>query len=411
MWFMGAQPMEKKSNERRTVNKRTRLSSRRRFLQGLGAAGLGVGFSEGALAEEDEKVRRVEKYVHTNHEEVIHGAAPIREPKYYYISRERWARVESAHNAAERIEKRLAKKFDPQSFSVSVQLTNDSTGGRRRGVSVEFITVENPDGSVIEPNTTFGTFSQELPDRVTGVAGRKTEHETEIQDIPVEVEKITEYPEVYFSTKYDDVPAGAHCQTEPVAGFIYNGTTGTPATNSTSENVLVTCGHNYDLNNNGTLNASELHQDDYNYYNGDFVGYVDSYDADPDYDMAIIGIDASNRDVQWDIANNSGGVRGYQIYGILAKDYLKDNLGETLYKQGSATGNVTGSIEKVGSTFIKIDASNSSGGDSGGPYYDYGCSIGGCSSYIAAIHRGTAGDGLQKGTLMESIEDNENVTV
>lgn len=157
------------------------------------------------------------------------------------------------------------------------------------------------------------------------------------------------------------------------------------------------------------------YQDEYDgqYYYYYYVGDVDQCVTDPDYDMAIVGIDASDRGVERDLANNSGGYKGYDITGSVSKQYLSDHLGMELDKQGSSTGTVTGTVQEVGSTWLKLKAPESKSGDSGGPYYDPDCDFDSCTAEIAAIHRGiTDGDNnIRKGTLMESIENSEDVTV
>lgn len=394
---------------------------RRRFIKNLTALGVTgpaiAGASKNALADVDydpeNEVLRVQKWVHTNHEEVVNGAFPERKPVYYTISREKWARVEAANNAANKIRRQLASQFDRSSFTVGVHKTIDN-GHRRRGINVDYITVEHPDGTISEPDVSFEQFRVAVPDYVTGTAGLGTKHETTITDIPVSVSDSTETLEAYYTSRYDNVPGGCYYEVDPVAGWISYGTTATPAKNSNNNPVLVTCGHNFDQTGDGTTEATELHQDAYDgqyYYN--FVGDVNQFNNDPDFDMAIVGVDASDRGVVWDLANNSGGYKGYDITGVVSKQYLSDNIGMELEKQGSETGTVTGTVEEVGSTWMKLQASKSGDGDSGGPYYDAGCDFDSCTAQIAAVHRGTtdSDNNMRKGTLMESIENSTNITV
>lgn len=407
------------------IKNKLRRANRRRFLQTLatlGVAGPALNSAtQKALAnldyDPDHEVPRIKKWVHTNHEEVKKGAFPRREPVYYTISRDKWARVETAENAARRLEERLGNEFNSKSFSVGVRLGRND-GYQRREVVVEHITVERPNKPKLEPSMSFETLRDSVPSRVSGTAGAGSKYETTWEDIPVSVEQVTEKPEraENYSSYYDLVPGGCYHETESVSGYVGFGTLGTPAKkNSDNSPILVTCGHTFENDDDGTLEKNEVHQDTYEGgISPNFVGYVNQFQSQPDFDMATVGLDGGSRGIKWDMAANGGNYKGYDINGAISRQYLNDNLGTTLEKQGSSTGTVNGDVKEVGSTWVKIDATNSAVGDSGGPYYEttHDPSLDYTSCEIAAIHRGTTDDdNLQKGTLMESIEGTANITV
>jgi len=408
-----------------TTSKLKRMG-RRRFLRTLAALGVSGpalrASSQEAIAELNydpgDEVLRVAGWTHTNHKDVKQGAFPEREPIYYTIPRKKWVTVETADNAARALENKLRKKLGPDGISVGVEIVSDK-GQDKRGIVVEHVSVKHPDGSTFEPGISFDNLTESVPSYVDGTAGKGTKYETTIDQIPVKVKKITEIPEVkgeYYTNKYDHIPGGCYHETDPVAGYTTYGTVGTPAKKkSNNDPVLIASGHNFDHNNDGTLDASELHQpeagDDL-----DFVGWVDEANADPDLDWAMVGFD-SGRAIEWDMAADAGGYKNHEINGIRSRQYLNDNMGMDLKKQGTKTGTQIGAVRKLGSTWVKIDdAADSQKGDSGGPYYDTtteyydGFEI--TAAKIAAIHRGTAdSDGLRKGTLMESVEDAAGVTI
>lgn len=400
----------KQSSESTQGHERSGALRRRKFLQGIGFVGLtDIRNLRRLKSNEDDRVQRIGRWTHTNPGEVQKGAFPEREPEYYTISREKWAEVETTDNGRRRVSDLLAKKYRPSMFSVGVtEITHNNI--RQRAINVGYIIIKHPDGTTSKPDAPFEVFKRDVPDQVSGTAGRGTENETTRDNIPVRTLKMTDYPEAYYKYRYDSIPAGCYFSTEmDPAGNHRWATVGTPANkNSNGNPVLVTTGHTFDANNDGSPEVVDLHQDDPGWY--DWVGnpYVVKSQT-TDYDVAIVDVENDSRSSQKKIAANDGNAYD-PIRGILSRQWFLDNIGAQIEKQGAATGRVDATVDTVGDTWVKVDADKSQKGDSGGPYFDGGCGFDSCDFWIGAIHRSTV-NGLQKGTLMEPIENNEDVTV
>ena len=101
-----------------TVSSSTRLGQlgRRGFISA--PVSLGVTGEAAASLTSDElqkltdnpekEVPRIKYYKHTNHSEVKNGKTPKRKPVHYTIPRERWERIETTKNAAERVGKKIS---------------------------------------------------------------------------------------------------------------------------------------------------------------------------------------------------------------------------------------------------------------------------------------------------------------
>lgn len=121
-------------------------------------------------------------------------------------------------------------------------------------------------------------------------------------------------------------------------------------------------------------------------------------------------------DVEYDFASNYGsGYRDISIFGSLTRQGIKDkqDRGETLQLQGATSGVIRGEIAEVDSReFATLhDATD---GDSGAPVYDgYYNSGWGRYAYVGGVHSRVDSNDSNKmwHTLMESIEDELNVTV
>jgi hypothetical protein len=129
--------------------------------------------------------------------------------------------------------------------------------------------------------------------------------------------------------------------------------------------------------------------------------------------------------LQWELADQGGGTKTADIYGVVSKDRLKNKEGDTdfiLGKQGNTTGYEEGHIveykeDNAGVRHIEIDAVSYSG-DSGGPYYRRvtNPNLGVDEIYIAAVHAYSFGsetcpaDG-PSGNTMEYIEQQMGITV
>lgn len=400
---------------------------RRRFVRTLASLGVTGGALTGAAQDAianldydpEDEVLRVGGWKHTNHAEVKDGAFPEREPMFYTISREKWARVETARNAATTLERELKQRFDPRTVTVGVHMIPDDGG--RRGIRVEHVSVEYPNGNLRRPETPFEEFRKAVPTKVSGVAGAGTEHETRIDDIPVVVVQVTEKLQAgeCYGHKYDVVPGVCYFQTDSFNGRISQGTIATPAkTNDDNSPVLVTAGHNFDGDDDGNWDPEfgELHQPERGLnHSQNFVGFLDQGHNEPDVDWATVGIDSS-RGVEFDMAEQDGGYKDHEIQGIRSHTWLDDHMDANLKVQGATTCTEVASPESLGATWVELhDVIETKEGDSGGPYYHTqtehtsdGFEI--TAAYVAAVHRGTPDD-RSKGTLMETVEFAAGITV
>lgn len=384
------------------TNKLVRMG-RRRFVKSLA----GLGLSSGALQHMDketlesltddptQEVPRLGALVHTNHDEVMAGEAkPEREPRYYTISRDEWIDVESAHDAARRLENQLSDAVDSNFVRFGVKTTQGSTS--RRAVVVRHDTLADRD---TEPNVTASELRDLVPATMTGQAGSGDNAEIR-EDIPVVVEEqeislLGCGSEWDYDYDYSPVPAGA-MMTGKKNGDSTPGTTCTPAYydgDDLSDWVMLTAGHLYgnETGNSawqpcpsveyGTCYKSEFRWDD-----------EDSGDRDPDadraFDWAVVKLD-SDHDTTYKFADNNGGTKNWEVNGIIGWDNIKD--GTMMNKQGARTEYQSGEVDEVFTNHTFETTASANGGDSGGPnfkenWYEYPTSfkgIGGVTSYAA----------------------------
>jgi len=409
-----------------TTDKLSRMG-RRRFLQTmvtLGVTGTGLNYmTKDALADltnnPESEVPRLGYLEHTNHEAVENGTqAPRKEPIYYTISRDKWRVVETAHDAAARIDDLLDAKFDSSLFQTGV--TTITSGHRRKkAVHVDYVVQRDDDGNVLaEPSAAIEAVRDALPATVTGVAGRD-DFETKVEDIPVLVEKREvssgstsggAYSDFYYDYQYRPVPASAAYKNE-AEGTIC--TMGTPAyDNERNDYVMVTAGHCM------TDSGQDIHQPDlYNQIGNSTSEFQDN--DDETFDAGVISLSA---DHTYRFADNDGD-NDYSItpiYGTLSWTTIKDNEGNSDYSmmyRGAKSGHVNTYIEKADSNEQYFWLENDSGdGDSGCPMYHVRFSGGDGRAYIGGINEGyyyspKDGDIDCAGTYIGKIEDRYSLDV
>lgn len=389
---------------------------RRRFtkaLAGLGVSGATLGaITKPALADlnydPESEVPRLFGYQHTNHDELgSDDVRPEREPLYYTIPREKWAVVESAHDARQRVSERLRSL--PSAAKVGVR-TRTSGQRRRKEVVVEHVTRVTPSGRVISPSASFEQFEERvkdtLPDSIDGVAGRETDAATTVSDIPITVEKRRITQELYYDYEYRNYGAPSGCVIRNPSGAA--GTLGTLAyDNDIGANVMVTAAHvlrdddgnSYNDVYQNTDGVSSDHLGNVNQKkiigHGDFdVGVIDDLDIDGHYGFA---------------KDSSDSYQGPMINGSMSKTTLKDHEGDSSYalkKQGARTARTSGYVDTVYDTDFRTTISTKKG-DSGSPVFRTSSTD---RAYIGGIHGGSA-NGYGYHTVMESVENEFNLTV
>jgi len=166
-------------------NRNLGLMSRRRFIEALTALGVSTAALQGLTKETfadlvddpQKEIPVVDSYVHTNHEEVVrNGASPERKPVHRKIPRHQWVRGEAAHDAREQIDRQLA----------GVSEASASVAENSNGEDIIRVVVDD-DGSLSQNR--FREIERALPHTVDGVAGRGTDAEEVVRDIPVGVDR------------------------------------------------------------------------------------------------------------------------------------------------------------------------------------------------------------------------------
>lgn len=274
-----------------TTQKLSRMS-RRRFIESLASLGVTGSaltlMSKDTLAETTEnpekEVPRLFGWRHTNHDDVVNkGARPEREPIYYKIPRHKWARVEAAHDAKERVSTILEEEFEK---SVPVGVTTHGSGSnRRKVVEVEYQILESPKGDEIKsPSVEFSEFKQTIEEKVgttiTGIAGKGTKKETRQAGIPVTVDRTRRVQTYSYDYEYRESGVPAGCLIRRPGGGVC--TSGTPVwDNEIGDHVMVTAGHCLE-------NINDIYQNDVD--DSDHFGNVnqDKLKATGDFDAGII---------------------------------------------------------------------------------------------------------------------------
>jgi hypothetical protein len=389
----------------------TKLSrmGRRRFLRslaGLGISGTAVQYmSQDALASVTDnpkkEVPRLSRLEHANPEAVRAGEEPPKyEPVYYTIPRDKWVRVESAHDAANRLEKRFEPKIDTDYIKFGV--TTITTGQRKKkAVVVEHRTVDKRFDGTREPSIDYEQLSELVPEKIDGQAGKGSNTVT-VEGIPTTIKKRTVEEQAYFDSKYRPVPGG--CQVEDESDDDI-GTLCTPAWDSdVSEYVLLTAAHLTEES-----PGHDMHQPHFSLTAGNYMGDSDKGLITDSFDAATIQM-GSDEDNTYRLAGSSSNTYQEWISGTVAWDEIKDNEDNTsyeLYLQGRTTGRNSGYIDDAYTDktyWIDVAAE---GGDSGGPHFK----LQNGDAYISGVHDWGSSDNDAGATYIGKVEDKFNLSV
>jgi hypothetical protein len=392
---------------------------KRRFMSALAGLGLSRGVVEHLTQDEladltadpTDRVPRVQRYTHTNHDAVTRGAPPEREAVFTTIPRDKWVRVESAHDAADRVAAALADIAGDDSIPVGV--TTGVDGHHRRYQVVVDYPVDALGGETVV-DASYQQVADAVPASIAGQAG-DGDNAVVVENIPVVVRRVHGNPTSNFRHKYRPVPGG--CKIEDQDGN--DCTTCTPAyDNDRSENVLVTAGHCFDF-----ASGHDTYQPDTATSYG-HVGMSDkaksSYDycSNLDFDAATVTLDLEN-DVKYAIAGTeSGSDYDWPIHGAMAWDTIKDmtSCDTKMRRQGEASGREKTCVDSTytNKTFSLEKAAT--GGDSGGPLFRVYHTPDGFAAYLAGVTacnyaplNGT--DNNSKATYIGKVENEFNLTV
>ena len=214
------------------INKITRMG-RRRFLESLAA----LGVSGTALAHASKPTLAVANIDLENEVPVLMGwrrpedediehedpaatnsGKPTRVPVYVGVPEDQWIRVESARDAAEQIRNSLAD------IDVSVGVTTTTRGNHsQKAIIIKYQTEEYSLRDDFSPDISCDELTDRLPATVSGVAGRGTDRERTVEDIPVITEKkhvkfnaenVSTSQDHEYDCSYRPVPAGCAWRTD-----------------------------------------------------------------------------------------------------------------------------------------------------------------------------------------------------
>ncbi len=396
------------------VSKRNLMrANRRNFIKallGLGASATAASlFTKDALAaidyDPETEVPRIHGYERVNKQAIRdEGSPPEYEPIYEAISREKWVQVEAAHDARRHVEEQLSDLNPEPRVAVGWKTKR---GKPERAVIVEHEIQRTRNGiNKRHPDIAFDKFSDLIKDRfpedITGTAGRGTDAETQVESIPLQIERVQGAElQTYYDHEYrtNGVPAGA---------LIHNGTSKGGATvgpymfdSNYGEWIFVTAAHVSNDSPNGKIYQNDPTGNDYFAdVNGGKTKKDGSFDASVLHNLQFGGA--------WNFAADSANTyQGPMIDGVQSKTGLKDmEFNGTIYKQGIETGRSSGTVHNVGDDGFRNDC-NEANGDSGGPYWVEQSSG---KTLVSGIHyKGTNG-GFAYGTIMERIVNEFNLS-
>jgi hypothetical protein len=265
---------------------------------------------------------------------------------------------------------------------VSFGIRHNSASKTGLVVTVNWTKEKRPNGERT-PSKSFEELKRDVPKTADGVAedGDKQEF---IEEIPVTVSKRTQRPEAAYYQDYNPVPGG--CQIQNASNSNYCTLTAPAYNFDRNEDVLITAGHCVSWS-KGTTIYQPLSTYQKLGESTDFASTNNKLDVG---ELKRFGHDAKYR-----LASKSSGY-DYYILGILSINHLKDMAyyGQYLTLQGRTSGRVGARVLEVTSDerWVIMDY-ETSGGDSGGPWFDIQNTD---EAYIAGVHNGTIdhdGDG------------------
>lgn len=354
-------------------------STRRRLLQGVGAAGVsltGVGTTVGTPGGGgDDEVEYTAGY------RVPGGAVgqpdPSDRPELVEVrervSRRRWERVKTAHDAARRVRTRLKNKFDLPATSAGV---TRGDGGQLEVTVLRGVPAGADDSDFPVP---FRDLAAAVPDEARGVVdgpGGTVERTLQVNSAKWFLSGN------YADQEYRPVPGG--CETQVASGL---GTTAQPVWNADSDEYqLLTAGHLFDSNSDsawqpekscGLLSCDSPIGSAGQYELNDNNTTIDVNGDGVDDDVLLTSVDGgtispdSDIDTSYHLANDAGGT-AEDILGHWSFDKIEmeQDAGTFITFQGRTSGRRSGDI-------IYTDSANgwvvcevtSQNGDSGGPFY------------------------------------------
>jgi hypothetical protein len=346
------------------------------------------------------RIRRVHAKNTDDYHEPPYPGDPVLESEYYTIPRDKWIRVEAPKDAAMRVNKKISQM---ERLGQAVAVVSHSISAHRQQKVIRVY------------HTKDERFTQELrrsiPDEIDGVAGRNGEYSRTVEDIPVVFNKLEMSPDggnlcgdVGYNNMYEDVPGGCRVGVERPDGHPWH-TSCTPVWDyDNGEMSLAISGHGTIDQDDGEPPSKGVGREVWQQpetYGGEKIGEVDrvrQFDTGTSFiynDCAVMRF-TEERIHMHKLANTGKNSYGLAIQGYVAEDALHDmhDSGDSLQRQGSASTLCEGQIEEVfvssatDASWLKIDDSQSTDGDSGGPYFDVQEGASKAVAVIAGIHYG-----------------------
>lgn len=334
------------------------------------------------------------------------SAVPDRKVEYYTISRDKWIQVESAFDAAQRIQKKIDSEFRSKTQNIMAGVTTHGSN-EQYVVTVKIERLSSVDIHTLPtPEQTLDRLKEILPDEAVGQANTSAspsphqadidvESATVVEDIPIEYEfaiKTLEgcgvekcdwledgaghYTSVYRQSgiSVDGVFTGSAIQT-PNRNGNWSGrcTLGPRVRDSSGERMLFTNAHCvYDTDFESPLDAIGrlVGQPNEEY----IIGEVKSITHSGQMDAALIELNRSYYATNQLASKTAGEANGILSSTVVGLDYLKDNTRTPICRQGARSGRCEGRLyairDRLGGHRIEILRDyHDGGGNSGGPYF------------------------------------------
>lgn len=155
---------------------------------------------EALTGDPTKEVPRVKAYVRSDGEELADDLpAPEREVVYHTIERDQWVRIESAKNAARKVEKALKREYGENNFARVMVSSRVNGHHREKAIKVTY----DPKNELGEGRNRkrakvpdFEKFQEPLPTSVDGaVESEELNSKPTMEDIPVQYEQETVEPD------------------------------------------------------------------------------------------------------------------------------------------------------------------------------------------------------------------------
>lgn len=419
---------------------------RRRFMGAIGALGAPTAVKnlisqnqfEQLVEDPDKEVPIIERHQHTNPAEIRKGAAPEREAIYGKISRDRWERVEAAHDAADSIRGALNSISRSPLLEIEVTTLHSRSGGYEKAIQVNWTRLHeevfDQDRNEVRKSVNSPSISKDrletlLPSAIKGTARDDQNKEWRTEKLPVIVQEVNRAPQsckrYYYTDDYTDIPGGAKIDCSGEQLQAPKGTICTPAYDNDSDTRrMLTAGHNLEPNGDDNQNIYQPGNSDFD-VDGKQVNSKTRFDGlHKDHGLVKAPNQTGEDKYAYRLASDDGGYKqDMYIDGITSWMTLKYHEGDqdyTIHRQGARTGTHTGYITGILTDGKRIKTSMvSASGDSGGPYYRVSENFDGTKSVsIAGMHNygdpdSTCSD-LKSGASGHSItflEEELNLTV